>query len=74
VGTSAEQLFVENVLPLYPEDARRDLAAARATDANPAKNPAVLAHLTEAAETFAQMAESALDASAAAPLVLDFTA
>lgn len=72
VGTTAEQLFVESVLPLYPEDARKDLAAARSHDANPAKNPAVVAHLTEAAETFAQMAESALGA-APGSLALDFT-
>ena len=32
-------------LPLYPPDARGDLAQARATDANPARNPAIFAHL-----------------------------
>ncbi len=69
VGTTAEQLFVESVLPLYPEDARTDLAAARARDANPAKNPAVVAHLTDAAETFSKMANGVLGAE----LALDFT-
>lgn len=69
MGTTAEQLFVESVLPLYPEDARKNLAAARAEDANPAKNLAVVAHLTDAAETFAKMADAALSAD----LALDFS-
>ncbi len=69
MGTTAEQLFVESVLPLYPEDARADLAGSRARDANPAKNPGVYAHLTEAGETFAGMADAALGAR----LALDFS-
>jgi hypothetical protein len=48
----AEELFVRWFLPLYPPDARADLARARATDANPGKNPAIEAHLAEAAQTF----------------------
>jgi hypothetical protein len=50
---TAEALFERHFLPLYPPDARADLARARATDANPAKNPSVLAHLDEAAAVFA---------------------
>ena len=48
----AEELFVRFFLPLYPPDARADLARARATDANPAGNPALLAHLDDAANRF----------------------
>lgn len=48
----AEDLFVRFFLPLYPADARADLPAARATDANPAGNPSLLAHLDEAAARF----------------------
>jgi hypothetical protein len=50
---TAEALFRAYLWPLYPPDARDDLATARATDANPAGNPAVLAHLDEAARVFA---------------------
>jgi|GEM_PF-1098737 len=50
---TAESLFREVFLPLYPEDARSDLGRARTTDANPAKNPALLAHVGEAAAVFA---------------------
>ena len=50
---TAEDIFERWFLPLYPPDARADLAKARATDANPAKNPSVLAHLDEAAAVFA---------------------
>lgn len=52
---SAEELFRRHFLPLYPEDAANDLAAARATDANPANNPAILGHLDEAAQIFERM-------------------
>ena len=48
----AEELFTRWFLPLYPPDARADLARARAADANPGGNPAFLAHLDEAAERF----------------------
>lgn len=51
---NAEDLFARHFLPLYPPDAGADLARARATDANPAKNQAVLAHLDDAAERFAR--------------------
>jgi hypothetical protein len=47
-----EELFVRYFLPLYPPDSRADLARARATDANPARNPALFAHLDEAADRF----------------------
>lgn len=58
--TTPEELFRSHFLPLYPEDAARDLAHARATDANPAQNPNVLAHLGEAAEVFVANAAVAL--------------
>ncbi len=49
----AETLFRRFFLPLYPPDAKADLARARATDANEAGNPAILAHLDDAATRFA---------------------
>jgi hypothetical protein len=55
---NAEDLFSRFFLPLYPEDARVDLARARATDANPASNPAVLKHLDGAADAFVHNAAS----------------
>lgn len=57
---TAESLFNDVFLPLYPEDAKRDLGRARAVDANPAHNPSVLAHLDDAAERFARIAPTAL--------------
>jgi hypothetical protein len=57
---TAERLFERFFLPLYPDDARRDLAKARATDANPANNPGILAQLDEAAGVFAKLAPEAL--------------
>ena len=57
---TAESLFREIFLPLYPEDARSDLGRARCMDANPANNPALLAHLDEAAAVFVSMAPSVL--------------
>jgi hypothetical protein len=65
-----ERLFDRWFLPVYPPDARADLARARATDANPAKNPSIVAALDEAAEIFARLAPKALGAP---DLVLDFT-
>ena len=53
---TAETLFRAYFLPLYPPDARADLARARAEDANPARNPAIFAHLDEAAALFAARA------------------
>jgi hypothetical protein len=62
---NAEQLFVRFFLPLYPPDVRADLAAARATDANPGKNPALLAHLDEAARAFVRNAPALFGADLA---------
>jgi hypothetical protein len=56
----AGSLFRDFFLPQYPEDARRDLERARSVDVNPAKNPALVAHLDDAARIFAAMAASAL--------------
>jgi hypothetical protein len=67
---TAERLFERFFLPLYPPDARADLARARATDVNPGKNPAVFARLDEAAEIFAHLAPKALGVP---DLLLDFT-
>ncbi|RYE91996.1 MAG: hypothetical protein EOO75_07670 [Myxococcales bacterium] len=41
--------------PLYPPEARADLARARATDANPAQNPALFAQVDRVAEVFARL-------------------
>jgi hypothetical protein len=54
-----EALFESVFWPLYPDEARRDLARARATDANPGRNPALFARLDEAAELFARLAPDA---------------
>jgi hypothetical protein len=67
--SSAEALFRAYFLPLYPPDAQADLAAARARDANPGANPAIFAHLDDAAEIFARQGATLLDPSVA----LDFT-
>ncbi|MDB4941843.1 MAG: hypothetical protein JWP97_1377 [Labilithrix sp.] len=69
---TAESLFREVFLPLYPEGAQTDLGRVRSTDANPAKNPALLAHLGDAAERFAANAPVALGL-AESDLALDFT-
>jgi hypothetical protein len=53
---NAEDLFHRFFLPLYPADARADLARARATDANPAGNTALFGHLDDAANAFARNA------------------
>jgi hypothetical protein len=66
---TAEALFRAYFLPLYPPDVRGDLAAARATDANPAANPTIFAHLDEAADLFARQAPALFGA----PLALDRT-
>jgi hypothetical protein len=55
-----ESLFRDVFLPLYPEDAKRDLGLARSVDANPGKNPALYAQLYDAARVFVAMAPSAL--------------
>lgn len=67
---TTEALFERYFLPLYPPDARRDLAKARSADANPAKNPAIFAQLDDIAQVFAKMAPAAFDQP---DLVLDFT-
>jgi hypothetical protein len=48
----ADAIFRSYFLPLYPEAARADLGVARTIDANPAKNPALFAHLGDAALRF----------------------
>jgi hypothetical protein len=62
MAITAEVLLRDWFLPLYPEDARRDLGRARREDANPANNPNVLAHLDEAASVFVTNAAQALGA------------
>ncbi len=47
-----EELFAQYFLPLYPPDSRADLARARTVDANPGRNPSIVAHLEEAAQRF----------------------
>lgn len=47
-----DELFTTYLLPLYPD---ADLVKARSTDANPGKNPAIFAHLDDAARTFVEM-------------------
>jgi hypothetical protein len=53
---TAASLFEAYFAPLYPPDALADLAEARRKDANPGKNPALFAHVDEAAMVFARMA------------------
>ena len=65
---SPVRLFERYFWSLYPEDARADLARARATDANPAQNPHILRSLDDIAETFVRLAP---DAFAGADLGLD---
>lgn len=72
MSVSAESLFRDHFLHLYPDDAKGDLARARKVDANPAKNPSILAHLGEAAERFAENAALALGMKDE-ELALDFT-
>ncbi|MDB4938100.1 MAG: hypothetical protein JWP87_5072 [Labilithrix sp.] len=69
---TAESLFRELFLPLYPEDTRSDLGRARSMDANPANNPTVLAHLDDAAAVFAANAPLTLGMSSEA-LNLDYS-
>jgi hypothetical protein len=65
---TAERLFREQFLPLYPPGA--DLAQLRSTDANPARNPRILAQLDEIAAIFAKLAPQALGHP---DLALDFS-
>lgn len=60
VDTSTpETLFATLFLPLYPPEVRKNLAAARSEDANPANNPAILAQLGETGAIFARLAAEA---------------
>lgn len=70
MAVTAESLLRDWFLPLYPEDAARDLSRARRLDANPANNPVVSAHLDDAALVFVKNASAALGA---VDLELDFT-
>jgi hypothetical protein len=62
---TAERLFLDHFWPLYPEDARADLARARKTDANPGNNPGVVAHLDDAARAFVRNAQALFGADLA---------
>jgi hypothetical protein len=53
---TAESLFEISFWPLYPADVRLDLERGRKTNANPAENRTLFAHLEEAAGVFEQMA------------------
>ncbi len=64
-----EAIFERYFLPLYPAELRGDLARIRTENANIARNPAVLAHLDEAALIFAERASALLEAD----LHLDFS-
>ena len=55
---TAERLFELHFWPLYPDDTKKDLARARALDANPASNVNILRSLDEIADTFVGMAKS----------------
>lgn len=67
---TAQSLFERVFAPLYPREVLADLARARATDANPAQNPGILAHLDEAAAIFARLAPEAFGLP---DLALDFS-
>ncbi|MCL2776779.1 MAG: hypothetical protein FWD73_02155 [Polyangiaceae bacterium] len=71
-AVTAESLFREVFWPLYPDDARADLGRARSTNANPARNPHLEAHLDDAARVFVAMAPLALGLRAE-DLTLDTT-
>lgn len=72
MAVSVEGLFRDVFLPLYPEDARRDLDRARREDRNPGNNPHVLSHLEDAAAVFVKMAPTVLGLDADA-LALDYS-
>ncbi len=67
---SAESIFRDYFLPLYPVEASADLARARALDANPAQNKAIFGHLTDAARVFVEAAPGLFGRD----LELDFSA
>jgi hypothetical protein len=68
---TAEALFRNFFLPLYPEDVKDNLGRARAEDANPAGNASILEHLDEAARIFVELAPKTLGV-AASELSLDY--
>ena len=72
MAVTVEALFRDLFLPLYPEDAKSDLTRARTTDANPAGNPSVVAHLDDAARVFVEMAPAVLGVSSS-ELGLDYS-
>jgi hypothetical protein len=59
VVVSPQDLFVRFFWPLYPPDVRTkaELERARSADANPGRNPFILAHLDEAADHFVRNAQ-----------------
>lgn len=59
---TAERLFLTLFRPIYPPELQdeRALLAARTADANPARNPSLVAELDEIAEVFARVAPHAL--------------
>ncbi len=66
---TAQSLFNDYFLPLYPAEAAANLVAARANDANPAKNRAIFAQLTDAARVFVDSSAGVLGKN----LELDFS-
>lgn len=70
MAATAESLFEQYFAPFYPPDVTADLARARATDANPGKNPSIVGQLGEGAAIFAKLAPEALGAP---DLELDFS-
>jgi hypothetical protein len=59
---TAAKLFERFFAPFYPPDALADLSRARATDANPAGNPSIVAQIEHTAEVFARLAPEAFGA------------
>jgi hypothetical protein len=57
---SAQAWFERWFLPQYPPEVRAEYHRALERDANPANNPSILAHLTEAAELFVRNAPGLL--------------
>jgi len=62
-SVTAELLFERYFWPLYPDDAKRDLARARSVDANPAANVHIARTLDDIASTFVVMAGDAFGAT-----------
>ena len=70
---TAESLFRDVFLPMYPEDAKSDLGRARSTDANPARNPHILAQIADAARIFTELGPAAISAVGGPELALDYS-